>query len=198
MFVDERLWALTRGARGAIARCVAIGVAASVSGIVRLGLLGWLLSKVFNGSDASELTGPIFAVAAAMIARGALEHWRKMVAHHTAASVQMTLRSELHDQVLRLGPAHFGDARTGEVLLSMVEGVEQLEVWFGEYLPQLFVAAITPFVIFGLVAFLDLHCVLPGAHAAPRPEQLRIVPEADERLEEVGAEPRRVEAHDLA
>ena len=156
MFVDERLWALTRGARGALARCVAIGVAASVSGIVRLGLLGWLLSKVFNGSDASELTGPIFAVAAAMIARGALEHWRKMVAHHTAASVQMTLRSELHDQVLRLGPAHFGDARTGEVLLSMVEGVEQLEVWFGEYLPQLFVAAITPFVIFGLVAFLDL------------------------------------------
>ena len=156
VFVDERLWALTRGARGAIARCVAIGVAASVSGIVRLGLLGWLLSRVFNGSDASDLTGPIFAVAAAMIARGALEHWRKMVAHHTAASVQMTLRRELHDQVLRLGPAHFSDARTGEVLLSMVEGVEQLEVWFGEYLPQLFVAAITPFVIFGLVAFLDL------------------------------------------
>ena len=89
MFVDERLWALTKGARGAIARCVAIGVAASVSGIVRLGLLGWLLSKVFDGSDASELTGPIFAVAAAMIVRGALEHWRKMVAHHTAASVQM-------------------------------------------------------------------------------------------------------------
>lgn len=156
MFVDERLWALTKGARGAIARCVAIGVAASVSGIVRLGLLGWLLSRVFDGSDASDLTGPIFAVAAAMVARGALEHWRKMVAHRTAASVQMTLRSELHDQVLRLGPAHFGDARTGEVLLSMVEGVEQLEVWFGEYLPQLFVAAITPFIIFGFVAFLDL------------------------------------------
>ena len=160
MFIDARLWALTRPARGSIAACVAIGVLASVTGIVRLGLLGWLLLGVFQGDGAGELAGPALAVAAVMVARGALEHWRKMMAHRTAARLQLALRSELHDQVLRLGPAHFGDARTGEVVLSMVEGVEQLEVWFGEYIPQLAVAALTPLVVTVLVAPLDLPVAL--------------------------------------
>ena len=156
MFFDLRLWAVTKGSRGAVAQAVAIGVVASVAGIVRLGLLGWLLAKVFRGESPGELVVPALAVGVVMIARGALEHWRKMLAHRTAAKVQLALRGQLHDQLLRLGPAHFGDARTGEVLLSLVEGVEQLEVWFGEYLPQLFVATLTPLLIFGLLAPLDL------------------------------------------
>lgn len=156
MFFDARLWALTKGARGAVAQAVVIGVVASVTGIARLGLLGWLLAKVFSGANLDELTGPALAVACVMIARGVLEHWRKMLAHRTAARVQLVLRSQLHEHVLHLGPAQFGDVRTGEVLLSLVEGVEQLEVWFGEYLPQLFVASITPLVIFVMLAPLDL------------------------------------------
>ena len=42
----------------------------------------------------------------------------------------------------------------------MVEGVQQLEVYFGQYLPQLFVAALTPSLIFAFVAFLDLPIAL--------------------------------------
>ena len=44
----------------------------------------------------------------------------------------------------------------------MIEGVEQLEIYFGRYLPQLFVAGITPFVIFSVVAFINLPvaCIL--------------------------------------
>ena len=156
MFFDARLWALTKGARGAVLQAVAIGVVASVTGIARLGLLGWLLAKVFTGATLNELVGPTLMVACVMIARGVLEHWRKMLAHHTAAKVQLALRSQLHEHVLHLGPAHFADVRTGEVMLSLVEGVEQLEVWFGEYLPQLFVASLTPLVIFAMLAPLDL------------------------------------------
>ena len=156
MFFDSRLWQLTRGVRGAVAQATAIGVAASLTGILRLGLLGWLLAKVFSGTTLGELMVPALLVACVMVARGILEHWRKMLAHRTAAAVQLELRSQLHEHVLHLGPAHFGDVRTGEVLLSLVEGVEQLEVWFGEYLPQLFVASLTPIVIFAFLAPLDV------------------------------------------
>jgi len=156
MFFDKRLWAFTKGTRVAITQAVVIGVLASISGIARLGLLGWLLAKVFRGESLGELLVPALLVAIVMIIRGFLEHCRKMLAHHTAAKVQLKLRSQLHEHVLQLGPAHFGDVRTGEVLLSLVEGVEQLEVWFGEYLPQLIVAAVTPLVIFGILAPLDL------------------------------------------
>ena len=83
-----------------------------------------------------------------------------MVAHRTAARVQATLRQALYDQVTALGPAHFTRSRTGDVILSMVEGIQQLEVYFGQYLPQLFVAALTPVLIFACVAFIDLPIAL--------------------------------------
>src|SRR4029453_6824107 len=52
-------------------------------------------------------------------------------------------------------PAHFTQARTGDVILSVVEGVQQLEVYFGQYLPQLFVSALTPLLIFAVVLAFD-------------------------------------------
>jgi ATP-binding cassette, subfamily B, bacterial len=156
MFVNRRLWALMDDARGSLIACVAIGVAASVVGIARLALLGWLIGRVFNGAEVEELLVPMGAVAGVMALRGVLEHWRTMLAHRTAAKVQLGLRKMLHAKVLALGPAYFGSTRTGDVLLAVVEGVEQLEVWFGEYLPQIAVATITPVVIFALLAPFDL------------------------------------------
>src|SRR5207244_11874773 len=90
------------------------------------------------------------------VVRGALEYWRTAVAHRTAAIVQARLRQTIYDHVVALGPAHVAGTRTGEVIVSMVEGVQQLEVYFGQYLPQLAVAALTPIVIFAFVAFLDV------------------------------------------
>ena len=62
MFFDLRLWALTKGTRAAIAQAVTIGVIASLAGIARLGLLGWLLSKVFNGATFTDLVTPMLLV----------------------------------------------------------------------------------------------------------------------------------------
>ena len=71
-------------------------------------------------------------------------------------ALQLRLRARLHDQVVALGPAWFGVERTSDALLTLTEGVEQLETYFGQFLPQLFVAALTPLVIFGLMAGFDL------------------------------------------
>jgi len=98
----------------------------------------------------------VAGVAALIALRGLLEYGRAMVAHHTAARVQARLRATLYAQITALGPAHFTQTRTGDVILSVVEGVQQLEVYFGQYLPQLFVSALTPFLIFAIVAAIDL------------------------------------------
>ena len=103
-------------------------------GIGRLALLGWLLAQVFAGAPAESLILPVALVAVVMLLRGVLEYWRNMIAHRTAARVQLALRERLFDKVVELGPAHFGLERTGDVLLAMVDGVEQLETYFGQYL----------------------------------------------------------------
>ena len=160
MYLDPRLWALTSGVRGRIAFTVLVGLAAVAAGIARLALLGWLLGRVIAGESLASLTPAIALTALALMARSALDYARTMVAHHTAAKVQERLRRILYAQIAELGPAHFARARTGDVMLSLVEGVQQLETYFGQYLPQLFVSGITPLLIFAFVAFVDLPVAL--------------------------------------
>ena len=160
MYFDLRLWGFTRGVRLRIFGSVAIGVLAVLFGIARLALLGWLIARVFAGAPLNDLTLPFIGVAAVMVVRGWLEYLRTMVAHNTAAIVQVHLRRVIFDQVTQLGPAHFGLERTGDAIVAMVEGVEQLEIYFGQYLPQLVVSILTPFLIFAVVAFFDVPIAL--------------------------------------
>jgi ABC-type transport system involved in cytochrome bd biosynthesis fused ATPase/permease subunit len=160
VYFDRRLWALTAGVRGRIAGTVLLGLTAVTAGIARLALLGWVLALVLAARPLSEIGTAVGLTAAALVARGALEHLRTMAAHRTAARVQQRLRRMLYAQVTALGPAHFAQHRSGEVMLTLVEGVQQLEVYFGQYLPQLFVAALTPLLIFAFVAFVDLPTAL--------------------------------------
>lgn len=160
MFFDRRLWAFTRGVRWRFAAALVIGLAATITGIGRLALLGWLLAQAFAGAPVDELILPIMAVAVVMALRAVFEYLRAMVAHKTAAHIQRHLRKALYDQVVALGPAYLSGERTGDVVLTMVDGVEQLETFFGQYLPQLVIAFLTPFGVFAFVAFLDFPVAL--------------------------------------
>ena len=160
LYFDSRLWRFTEGVRLRIAATVAIGLLATVFGVARLGLLGWLIGLVFEGAALDEVVLPAVGIAMVMVLRGTLDFARTMMAHDTAAKVQAHLRKLLYDKVVELGPAHFGLTRTGGVIVTMVDGVEQLETYFGQYLPQLLVAALTPLVIFLCLAFLDLPIAL--------------------------------------
>jgi ATP-binding cassette subfamily C protein CydCD len=155
VYLNRRLWAFTEGVRLRIAGATLVGLLAVVAGTARLALLGWVLGRVLAGDPLARLAGPVTAVAGLIALRGLLEYGRTMVAHHTAARVQGRLRDRLYAQITALGPAHFTQSRTGDVILSVVEGVQQLEVYFGQYLPQLFVSALTPLLIFAVVAAID-------------------------------------------
>ena len=155
MYFDRRLWIFTEGQRWRIAGAVAIALISAAVGIARLALLGWLLAKVFQGASAEALALPFALIAGVMVLRGGLEYWRTMLAHKTAALVQLEIRKRLYDKVIELGPAHFGLERTGDIIVSAIDGVEQLETYFGQYLPQVIVAALLPLGIFGFVALLD-------------------------------------------
>lgn len=156
MHFETRLWQFTEGVRLRMVYTVLIGLAATCFGIARLALLGWLIGRIFAGAGLQELLLPILAVALVIGLRGALEYWRALVAHATAARVQLRLRRRLFDKVTELGPSYVGQQRSGDVTISLVDGVEQLEVYFGQYLPQLLVSLLTPLLIFAGVAWLDV------------------------------------------
>jgi ATP-binding cassette, subfamily B, bacterial len=156
MYFDRRLWQLTRGLRGWIAVAVLLGLVASVVGIARFAILGVLLSRVFNDADFLAIAVPAVGVAAVVVLRGIVDHHRAMISHQTATRVQEELRGRLYDKIAALGPAWFAGERTGGVMLSIVDGVEQLQTFFGQYIPQLSIAVLTPIAIFVFIAFWDV------------------------------------------
>ena len=160
MHIEPRLLVFTRGVRWRIAAAVAIGLLATALGIARLGLLGWLIGQIFAGRDAASLEAPILSIAFVMVLRGVAEHWRAVVAHETAARVQKVLRRTLYDRIAALGPGTVGRQRSGALTLSMIDGVEQLETYFGQFLPQFLIAMLSPLLIFAVVAFIDLPIAL--------------------------------------
>ncbi len=156
MYFDRRLWALTKGLRGWIALAIVLGLLAAAFGILRFVILGVLLSRVFAGAGLAAVAIPAAGVAAAVILRGLIEHRRAMISHRTATRVQEELRGRLYDKIAALGPAWFAGERTGGVMLSIVDGVEQLQSFFGQYVPQLSIAVLTPLAIFAFIAWWDV------------------------------------------
>ena len=156
MHFEKRLWIFTDGVRLRILWATLIGLIAAGFGIVRLALLGWLIGALFTGATLADLTGPIIAIAAVMVLRGFFEHWRAMVAHETAARVQAKLRATIFEKIASLGPGAVNRQRAGALTASLISGVEQLETYFGQFLPQFLVALLTPILIFAAIAFIDL------------------------------------------
>lgn len=166
MHIEPRLLVFTKGVRTRIAATVAVGLLGVGLGVARLGLLGWLIGQVFAGRDLSDLVQPVALIALVMVLRGVAEHWRAVMAHETAARVQKKLRRTLYDKVAELGPGTVGRQRSGGLTLSMIDGVEQLETYFGQFLPQFMIALLTPVMIFVVVAFIDLPVALVMLAAA--------------------------------
>ncbi len=151
-----RLFGMTRGLRLRIAAAALAGLLTVAASIARLALTGIILARVFQGDSFSSLVLPLAILVALILVRGALQHFRDNVSYRTAAETKVALRQRLYQHSLALGPGHFDRRRTGEVTTFLVDGVENLETFFGQYLPQFIVAAIAPLLIFGFMAFLDV------------------------------------------
>lgn len=95
------------------------------------------------------------------------------MSYMAAKTVRKKLREQIYAKLLRLGTSYREHASTAELVQESVEGVDQLESYFGQYVPQFFYAFLAPltlFILFGLagswkVAGVLLVCVplIPGA-----------------------------------
>ncbi|WP_334167462.1 ABC transporter ATP-binding protein [Achromobacter mucicolens] len=166
MYFDSRLWRLTEGLRASMAGGIFLGLLALAAGIARYVFLGQLLARVFDGAPWQDWAAPALCVAAMVLLRAFLDDWRTVQANRTSAAIQHTLRARLYDRMVALGPAWFANQRTGGIMLTVVDGVEQLQTFFGQYLPQVAIAAAAPFAIFAVIAFWDVPTALVFLAAA--------------------------------
>ena len=156
MYLDRRLLTHTRGVRMRIAAAALLGLLAVAAGISRLAFSGLIIAGVLTGAAFSSLIPYLAAVAGFIALRAVFQYLRDMVSQETAARVKEGLHDKLYRHALDLGPGHFDQKRTGDVLLSLGEGVEQLQTFYGQFLPQMVVAGVAPVLIFFLMASFDV------------------------------------------
>lgn len=73
----------------------------------------------------------------------------------SASSVKRVLREDIYKKLLKIGISYNERVTTSEIVQVAVEGVEQLEIYFGQYLPQLFYSLLAPFTLFLILSFVN-------------------------------------------
>ncbi len=90
-----------------------------------------------------------------VVARGLLVWVNEIAAATVAVHVKTDLRGRLFAHILALGPAYSRGERTGDLTTAAVEGIEALDAYFSQYLPQLVISTLVPISILILVFPLD-------------------------------------------
>ena len=158
MYLHPRLLSLAADVRWRIIVSAVVGMLATAAGVARLAVAAVIIVEVVRGNATFEsLTWPLVIMAVLIVARAYLQYLQEVMSHHTASLVKVKLRERLYEHSLALGPGHFDSSRTGDALMSLAEGVERLEAFFGRYLPQMIVAALAPVVIFIFMALIDFR-----------------------------------------
>ncbi len=161
MYFDLRLFQLTQGIRLRILLSTVLGLIAVGAGVAGLAIFAIVIARVFRSeAEYSSLALPMIGVAILIGVRGLFQYLQNGYAHHSSNIVKIKIRERLYQHCLALGPGHFDQRRTGGVILTLGDGVEGLETFFGQYLPQIIIAAIAPILIFVFMAVLDLPIAL--------------------------------------
>lgn len=78
----------------------------------------------------------------------------------SSKAVKKKLRDLIYKKLLRLGSSYNEKVKTSEVVQVAVEGTEQLETYFGAYLPQFFYAMLAPLTLFVVLSFVNFLSAL--------------------------------------
>lgn len=116
-----------------------------------------LLAQLFTEKSSFDTLIPTAIIAAAaIIVRFLCTTLASRMSYLSSKAVKMTLREMIYKKLLRLGSSYNQQVKTSEVVQVAVEGVDQLETYFGAYLPQFFYAMAAPLTLFAVLYFVNL------------------------------------------
>ena len=171
---DKRLMALCPESRKYIAGNVILQFLDLCFNTVMITMIALAVQNLYDkswGVKGIAVSAAIIAVT--VILRFFTTKYAVRMSYLASRTVKQVLREKIYSKLLRLGTSYREHASTAELVQESVEGVDQLESYFGQYVPQFFYAFLAPILLFFLfgfsgswrVAAVLLICVplIPGA-----------------------------------
>lgn len=132
-----------------------------VSNIAIIFIITSLLEGLYKNSlESSKLILSLVSLIIILLIRFICTKMAARMSYHSSQSVKSILRDRIYEKVLRLGLNYREKVSTAEVVQIAVEGVEQLETYFGAYLPQLIYSMLAPLTLFIVVCFISVPIAL--------------------------------------
>lgn len=122
---------------------------ALVAQIVAVFAISGFFENLYEGNVTTWLVMQKGCILAGVLAwRFLCDRMAAKASYQASVDVKKTLRDKIYEKLLRLGASYHEKIATSEVVQLSTEGVEQLETYFGKYLPQLFYSLLAPVTLF--------------------------------------------------
>ena len=157
MMINKRLIGTVAESKKYIAGNVNLQWCSLTANIAMMLSISRMLAELFRGSASVQLftvTGIVVILALAV--RFFCSIGAAKMGYFSSKAVKKSLREKIYQKLLRLGSSYNEQVKTSEVVQVAVEGVDQLETYFGAYLPQFFYAMLAPLTLFIVLCFVNV------------------------------------------
>ena len=157
MMINKRLIGMASETKRHTAGTVALQWCALAANIAIIAAVCRLLERLYAGTaSAAGLGLTALAALAAVAVRFGCNIGAARMGYLSSRAVKRTLREKIYQKLLRLGAAYQDQVQTSEVVQVAVEGVDQLETYFGAYLPQFYYAMLARLTLFVVLCFVSV------------------------------------------
>lgn len=157
MMINKRLIGTVAESKKYIAGNVILQWCSLTANIALMLSISRMLAELFRDSASVQLftvTGIVVILALAV--RFFCSIGAAKMGYFSSKAVKKSLREKIYQKLLRLGSSYNEQVKTSEVVQVAVEGVDQLETYFGAYLPQFFYAMLAPLTLFIVLCFVNV------------------------------------------
>ncbi len=156
MMINKRLINTVKESKKYIAGNVICQWVSLAANITMMGAIARMLQRLFaQGTGDGQIALTALIAAVAVVVRFVCATTASRMGYLSSKAVKKTLREMIYRKLLLLGSSYKEQANTSEVVQVAVEGVDQLETYFGAYLPQFFYAMLAPLTLFGVLSFVN-------------------------------------------
>lgn len=157
MMINKRLIGTVAESKKYIAGNVILQWCSLTANIALMLSISRMLAELFRGSASVQLfTVTEIVVILALAVRFFCSIGAAKMGYFSSKAVKKSLREKIYQKLLRLGSSYNEQVKTSEVVQVAVEGVDQLETYFGAYLPQFFYAMLAPLTLFIVLCFVNV------------------------------------------
>ena len=164
MMINKRLINLCSQSKKYIGLTILTNWISIICNIITIILIGQFINKVYIGKvssiDMNSILKPGIIIVLLLIIRFISNILYAKFSNLASAEARTTLRELVYKKLLKLGTGYSSVESTSSIVQVMVEGVEQLEIYFGKYLPQFFYSLLVPVTLFVFMSFISVKAAL--------------------------------------